>query len=170
MVFIRNITFWVFCHCWKFTIKTWSKNNRDNPYNPNNSICCSKPFMTPLTLFHLIYAFQTQAIQEQIVQPRLPVNQERQLSIPELIKQEGELAGLANAEIKKLTSIAFCESRFDEKAQNPTSSASGIYQIIFSTWLANSDYPWEDRYKAKENIRTAIKIYLRSGFGQWVCQ
>ncbi len=36
-----------------------------------------------------------------------------------------------------MSRIAFCESRFDPNARNPTSTASGLFQFLTSTWAGN---------------------------------
>ena len=121
--------------------------------------------MNPLTLYLLIFTHQQEAIQEQIVQPRLPVNQERQLSIPEMIKQEGELAGLQAWEIDRLIAIAKCESGFREDARN--GQYLGIYQMgkhEFATYGSG------DPLNARDNVKAAIKLYMKRSFQPWSCK
>ncbi len=36
-----------------------------------------------------------------------------------------------------MSRIAFCESRFDPSARNPSSTASGLFQFLTSTWAGN---------------------------------
>lgn len=94
----------------------------------------------------------------------------KEMTIPERIYNMSIAQGLTEYEANRMVKIAFCESTFRTNAQNKNSSASGIYQIIYSTWLANSKYSWSDRYDAVKNIETAITIYKRSGFSPWVCK
>ena len=121
--------------------------------------------MNPLTLYLLIFTHQQEAIQEQIVQPRLPVNQERQLSIPEMIKQEGELAGLQAWEIDRLIAIAKCESGFREDARN--GQYLGIYQMGKHEFAT---YGTGDPLNARDNVKAAINLYLRRSFQPWQCK
>lgn len=76
---------------------------------------------------------------------------------------------LSREEIDKLDYIMWKESKWchPDQLQNAISSAAGCFGIIHSTWLANSQYPWEDRYIDYKNTQTAVTIYQRSGFGPW---
>ena len=120
--------------------------------------------MIPLAFFQFIHAFQTQAIQEQAIQ-RLPVNEERILSVPEIIRQEGKLAGLQAWEIERLIAIAKCESGFREEARN--GQYLGIYQMGKHEFAT---YGTGDPLNARDNVRAAIKLYLRRSFAPWQCK
>lgn len=85
----------------------------------------------------------------------------------EIIRWEGQQAGLQEYEIQGLINIAWCESRHVPNATNSQSSASGLFQIIKGTWESNSDYPWSERYDPTANTQTAIKIYQRRGLQPW---
>ncbi len=67
--------------------------------------------------------------------------------------------------------VAFCESGngcaapLDEKAKNPLSSASGIFQITKGTWEGAKCKG--DIFTAKDNIDCAVKIYADSGLTPW---
>lgn len=86
------------------------------------------------------------------------------------LEYAGKQRGLTDEEITTLKAIMWCESRFDPNAQNPNSTASGAFQIVRSTFIANSDYPWEQRYGIMENIETALNLYERRGTQPWVCK
>ena len=80
---------------------------------------------------------------------------------------KGTKEGLAQGEISRLDTILFCESRWIATAQNNSSSAAGLGQVIRATWLAYSDYPWSERYNPHRNIQTVIKIYQARGTQPW---
>ena len=69
--------------------------------------------------------------------------------------------------------IARCESGLNPRAKNPSpsSSASGVFQIIRGTWRANAS-PGMDVFNAQDNIEVAYRIWLRSGrsWRQWSCR
>lgn len=91
-------------------------------------------------------------------------------TIEDIIEEEGSRAGLDQGEIARLKRIAWCESTYDPEAVNPSSSASGLFQILYQTWISNTDYSWEDRFDPVINTRAAIEIYQEHGFNQWVCK
>lgn len=69
--------------------------------------------------------------------------------------------------------IAYCESGaqtptdchgpINERAKNPTSSASGVFQITKATWEGCAG----DIFKAEDNIACARKIYDKRGTQPW---
>lgn len=63
--------------------------------------------------------------------------------------------------------IAQCESRLDEYAQNPVSSAKGLYQFTDGTWeyIKAQGHPFD----AEENIRQFM-IWWRIHPEWWVCE
>lgn len=71
-------------------------------------------------------------------------------------------------------SIVECESRFDFKARNPSSTAGGAYQILESTWYRNGGRRYETRYPAaaaspREQHVVARRVWEREGRDSWVC-
>lgn len=62
-----------------------------------------------------------------------------------------------------LTAIAEEESQLNPKAQNPKSSAKGIYQILDSTWGNCKGDP----LNAEDNIECAMKLYKKDGVRHW---
>lgn len=83
---------------------------------------------------------------------------------------KGTKEGLNHDQIQQLDRIAHCESHWYTGAQNKTSSAAGVFQIIQGTWTAYSPYAWSERYEYKANIDTAIKLYQRRGVQPWTCK
>ena len=55
--------------------------------------------------------------------------------------------------------LAQWESQFNEKAQNPITTASGVYQWIDSSWDAFCD---GDKYNARDNIRCTMETLSKS--------
>lgn len=58
--------------------------------------------------------------------------------------------------------ISFCESRHDEKAKNPSSSARGAFQILDMHGLSV-----ECRFNAECNVRWAMEILSTQGTKPW---
>lgn len=61
--------------------------------------------------------------------------------------------------------IAYAESGLDPEAQNASSTAEGIYQILKGTWEAYDCSG--DRLNATDNINCAMKIMKQSGYHAW---
>lgn len=71
--------------------------------------------------------------------------------------------------------IVHCESRGDAAADNPVSSASGLYQFIDSTWA----YVWRDylgvepptarakHASVEQQTRAAVALYQAEGLTPW---
>ena len=77
----------------------------------------------------------------------------------------GEDLGYDNKVIKTMIHIARAESNFRAEAKNGSSTASGIFQIIYGTW--NSNKCQGSAFDAEDNIRCAYKIYAKRGFQPW---
>ncbi len=84
------------------------------------------------------------------------------------IRDVGEELGRDNKTIMTMIRIAKAESNFKERAKNPKSSASGVFQIIAGTWYSNDCVG--DKWVAEDNIRCAYKLQEKRGFQPWqVC-
>lgn len=84
------------------------------------------------------------------------------------IRDVGEELGRDNKTIMTMIRIAKAESNFKERAKNPTSSASGVFQIIAGSWYSNDCVG--DKWVAEDNIRCAYKLQEKRGFQPWqVC-
>lgn len=81
----------------------------------------------------------------------------------EEIKRQVKLGGV-NEEIA--LRIAKCESGYNDKATNKTSTAKGVYQFIDGTW---GKYCFGDVLNYKDNIACFIKYYPKFP-GWWVCR
>lgn len=85
------------------------------------------------------------------------------------IRDVGEELGRDNQTIMTMIRIARAESNFKERAKNPRSTASGVFQIIAGTWYSNDCVG--DKWIAEDNIRCAYKIQAKRGFQPWeVCK
>lgn len=63
-----------------------------------------------------------------------------------------------------------CESNFNPKAQNPSSSASGLAQFITSTWLSNGGGKYAKRAKdatPEQQMEIAAVTFQRRGLQPW---
>ena len=68
--------------------------------------------------------------------------------------------------INEALDIAWCESRFNEKAKNwKGSTARGIYQFLFSTW---DNYCEGDVKNADDNIKCFMRLYPKHK-NWWTC-
>jgi len=69
--------------------------------------------------------------------------------------------------------IAKCESNLNPKAKSKTSSASGVFQFIKSTWNETlRRLYWEkgqDVFDAKLNIIAGIFLLKKDGASHWEC-
>lgn len=122
------------------------------------------PLISPIELNELVKPVQAS-------EPRLPAS-------PSPVAQAGrETRGETGSieiieevfsgykDIETIKHVAFCESSYNEKAKNKHSSASGLYQIINSTW---SHYGCTgDKFDARDNATCAKKIYDKSGLKPW---
>jgi soluble lytic murein transglycosylase-like protein len=64
--------------------------------------------------------------------------------------------------------IAQAESGLDPGAKNPTSSASGVYQWIASSWKSICQpLGFEDVFNASENIECAAMTIKNGGISHW---
>ena len=75
--------------------------------------------------------------------------------------------------VQRALNIARCESGFIPTAKNqlPGSTASGVFQIINSTFRAYAD-PGMNVFDTDDNIEVAWRIYTGDGgsFRQWECK
>ena len=66
------------------------------------------------------------------------------------------------------TAVAWCESNFDASAKNPTSTASGLFQVMRGWWSGEwSSYPAFDPFDPVENTRFAAWLLYNSGKQNW---
>lgn len=73
--------------------------------------------------------------------------------------------------ISELWSVARCETggTFSPYARNRSSTASGLFQFLDSTW-ANQGIRGFSVYDAVANALGAARIVAREGWGQWSCK
>lgn len=70
--------------------------------------------------------------------------------------------------------VARCESGLNPKAYNRTSGATGMFQIIPSTWNGTgfAPYSWTKATNPFLNIRAAYALFKRDGYSwrEWICK
>ncbi len=72
-----------------------------------------------------------------------------------------------------LVHIAYCESHDVAGAKNPSSSASGRFQFVKSSWNYYGKELWGDKLATKDkfnfddNTDLAIYVYQRNGTSDW---
>ncbi len=77
------------------------------------------------------------------------------------------------ADPEQLLRVAWCESRFNPLAYNPSAGDSGLFQFIPGTWAANSPragYAGASPFDAVANANTAAMMFSRSQAWQWTCK
>jgi hypothetical protein len=82
------------------------------------------------------------------------------------IRDVGEEMGFKNSDITTMVKIAKCESGFKANAKNPTSTATGIFQIIIGTWDGNKCLG--ERWDYEDNIKCGWQIYKLRGTQPWI--
>ena len=83
-----------------------------------------------------------------------------------------EAAAAQGADAEQLLRVAYCESRFNPGAYNP-SGASGLFQFLPSTWAANSvraGYAGASPFDPVASANVAAFMFARGQAGQWVCR
>jgi len=69
--------------------------------------------------------------------------------------------------------VFWCESRWNPAAQNPSSGAAGVAQLMPFWWNGSSSLGWRfNPYRRRANLYHAHLIFRRSGFHwtQWSCK
>jgi hypothetical protein len=82
-------------------------------------------------------------------------------------------AGRWGADPTQLLRVAWCESRYNPAAYNPSSGASGLFQFMPRTWSANSvraGYGGVSVFDAVANANTAAYMFSVGQAGQWSCK
>lgn len=89
----------------------------------------------------------------------------KQWDINDIQKEIIRQSSLYDVQSNIMLKIAKCESNFNPEAMNKTSTATGLYQIINSTWK---------QFKCtggitdvEDNIKCAMKLASLDGYHQW---
>lgn len=81
--------------------------------------------------------------------------------------------------VHKALSVARCESGYNERNRNPSSSASGVYQFLRATWdsvkqryrsLMRRLNLGESVFNARSNVILAIRYAHAGGWSPWSCR
>lgn len=70
-------------------------------------------------------------------------------------------------EVRTAMCIIDNESGGDPKADNPRSSAAGLFQILRSLWGPHYGVSTSDLYEPETNVRLAADIWAKHGWGAW---
>lgn len=83
---------------------------------------------------------------------------------------EGLIAAYFPGEVAKACSVMMCESGGSPTIHNRSSSASGLWQFLDSTWRSTTGTPGPAaNYSAETQTAAAAKLRNSSGWGQWSC-
>ena len=83
---------------------------------------------------------------------------------------EGLIAAHFPGEVSKACSVMMCESRGNPQAENSSSSASGLWQFLSSTWESTTGTPAPaSQYSAETQTAAAAKLRNSSGWAAWSC-
>lgn len=74
-------------------------------------------------------------------------------------------------EVERACRVMMCESRGNPRAENPGSSASGLWQFLDSTWRSTTGTPGPaSNYSAETQTAAAARLRNSAGWGQWSCR
>lgn len=73
--------------------------------------------------------------------------------------------------LREIRAVTWCESRWNPRAQNSTSTAAGLAQFLDSTW-ARTPYRSESVYSAHANALAAGWLWKANGgsWREWSCK
>lgn len=79
-------------------------------------------------------------------------------------------------EVEKAMAVMACESGGNPNADNPSSSAAGLFQFLKSTWdnmvpieVTGGSYSSGQVYDPEANVRAAAWLLAAEGWSQWSC-
>lgn len=84
-----------------------------------------------------------------------------------IIRDELRAQGLNESEVEVMMRISFCESSYRIDAKNSQSSASGLFGLLDSTYLAHSKYPIEEKNDWLANLLAATDLFKKEGTRPW---
>jgi hypothetical protein len=89
---------------------------------------------------------------------------EKVVEVPRLPKTvEEEIRGVFGKDAPTALRVAKCESGYNPKAKNGTSSARGVFQVMQSWHQINEKW----LYNPGINIRVAYQLFQEQGWGPW---
>lgn len=79
-------------------------------------------------------------------------------------------------QVEKALAVMACESGGNPNADNPVSSAAGLFQFLKSTWdnmvplsVTGGSYSSGQVYDPEANVRSAAWLLAAAGWSQWSC-
>ena len=84
-----------------------------------------------------------------------------------------DAAARYGADAEQLLPVAWCESRYDPSAYNPTHADSGLFQFIPTTWAANSvraGYVGASPFDPVAAAHVAAWMFSRGSASLWTCR
>ena len=84
-----------------------------------------------------------------------------------------DAAARYGADAEQLLRVAWCESRYDPSAYNPTHADSGLFQFIPPTWAANSvraGYAGASPFDPVAAANVAAWMFSRGSASLWTCR
>lgn len=84
-----------------------------------------------------------------------------------------DAAARYGADAEQLLRVAWCESRYDPSAYNPTHADSGLFQFIPTTWAANSvraGYVGASPFDPVAAANVAAWMFSRGSASLWTCR
>jgi len=84
-----------------------------------------------------------------------------------------DAAARYGADAEQLLPVAWCESRYDPSAYNPTHADSGLFQFIPTTWAANSvraGYVGASPFDPVAAANVAAWMFSRGSASLWTCR
>lgn len=84
-----------------------------------------------------------------------------------------DAAAAWGADPVQLLRVAWCESRYDPNAYNPSAGDSGLFQFIPATWARNSPiagYPGASPFDPVANANTAAMLFAMGKSNLWTCK
>lgn len=110
-----------------------------------------------------VRAFAAEAGIEITDQQAEAISEHYSADIPTMIRQRW--AGTGHEE--RAVRIARCESKFNPRAQNRSSSAYGLFQFLDSTWRGTGIAKTSDPHL---QIEAAHRLWTARGWSPWVCR
>jgi soluble lytic murein transglycosylase-like protein len=88
-------------------------------------------------------------------------------SVQEAIRLASVAYGVS---LTKMRRVAWCESRFNPRADNRSSTASGLYQHLYPSTWRSTPFGAESIWSPYASALAAGWMFAQGRGGEWVCQ